>query len=78
MRVLCYTMYAWISARLAMIHAPIPTHALGAAHIFRQHMKYFSWRNLFVVLVLLGLTWYVFNHQNETRAGIETLKAQIF
>lgn len=41
-------------------------------------MKYFNWRNVFIVLVLFGLLWYIFNHQLETKATIEILKNQVF
>ena len=57
-------------------HREIPTNgSKGYCHNF---MKYFTWRNLFIVLALFGLLWYIFNHQMETRVAIEHLIEQLF
>ncbi|MDP3963465.1 MAG: hypothetical protein Q8Q39_03130 [bacterium] len=41
-------------------------------------MKYWSWRNFFVVLVLLGVLWYVFTHQTQVEGWIRQFLQQIF
>lgn len=38
---------------------------------------YFSWRNLLYLLVLLGLLWYLFTHQEDASRLVWNLKRQL-